>query len=523
MLITLIALPFVAALASWFISSNAIRRILLVGVPLIELGLVVSTWFIQPEPVGELLRLDVMGRLVLSVTCILFCAATIYGIAYLHNEDDGTRRDLVHGLVFINAPEATFTGCLFLFLSSAALVSVTQHFGLLWVGIETTTLVSAPLIYFHRHRRSLEATWKYLMICSVGIALALVGNLLLDISMQTGTGPQAVSMNLANLKNLAPNAHTTWFKAAFVFLLIGYGTKMGLAPMHTWLPDAHSEAPSLVSALLSGALLNCAFLGIFRIHQVSIAAGEYKFSSTLLIAFGLLSLLAAALFIVGQKDFKRMLAYSSVEHMGILLLGLGLVGGVLQETAYLRQGFGLSKAFALHLVCHSFIKAALFLLAGNILARYNTKASEEITGLGKTLPYTGALWMTGIIAITGSPPFGIFITEISILQSMLVQKMWLFSGFYLVMLGVIFVGMITPVIRMYKGEALKPMVSHTTGAELLMEREKIFFIAPSAVLLALALCLGIYMPQWFEKTLLDITALLQIPDIAPTFLGGVLP
>lgn len=523
MLIALIALPFLAALISWFISSNTIRRVLLVAVPLIELGLVISTWFVQPEPIGELLFLDVMGKLVLTVTCILFCAATIYGIAYLHNEDDGTRRDLVHGLVFVNAPEATFTGCLFLFLSAAALVAVTQHFGLLWVGIETTTLVSAPLIYFHRHRRSLEATWKYLMICSVGIALALVGNLLLDISMQTGTGPQTVSMTIGNLQTLAPHAHTTWFKAAFVFLFIGYGTKMGLAPMHTWLPDAHSEAPSLVSALLSGALLNCAFLGIFRIHQVSIAAGEGNFSSTLLITFGLLSLLVASLFIVGQKDFKRMLAYSSVEHMGILLLGLGLVGGLLHESGFARQNLALGKAFALHLVCHSLIKAALFLLAGNILARYNTKTSGEITGLGKTLPYTGALWIAGIIAITGSPPFGIFITEISILQSMLAQKMWFFSAFYLLMLGIIFVGMITPVVHMYRGEALTTTGSATTGTPHLMEREKLFFIAPPAILLGLALCLGVYMPQWLEKTLVNITLLLYIPDAAPTILGGLLP
>lgn len=523
MLIALIALPFIAALASWFISSNTVRRTLLVAVPLIELGLIVSTWFVQPAPVSDFLQLDVMGKLVLTVTGILFCAATIYGAAYLHNEDDGTRRDLVHGLVFINAPEATFTGCLFLFLSSAVLVATTQHFGLLWVGIETTTLVSAPLIYFHRHRRSLEATWKYLMICSVGIALALVGNLLFDISMQTGSGPQVVGMTLSNLQSLAPAAHTTWFKTAFVFLLIGYGTKMGLAPMHTWLPDAHSEAPSLVSALLSGALLNCAFLGIFRIYQVSIAAGEQSFSSTLLIAFGLLSLLVAALFIVGQKDFKRMLAYSSVEHMGILLLGLGLVGGVLQETPFIRQGFGLSKAFALHLVCHSFIKAALFLLAGNILARYNTKTSDEITGLGKTLPYTGALWMAGIIAIVGSPPFGIFISEISILQSMLVQKMWFFGAFYLVMLGIIFVGMITPVMRMYRGDALGQPANYTAGTASLMQREKIFFIAPSAVLLGLALCLGVYMPEWFEKTLLDITTLLYVPDTTHALIEGALP
>ena len=172
---------------------------------------------------------------------------------------------------------------------------------------ESTTRCSAPLTDFHRHRRSLEATWKYLLICSVGIALALIGNILLDVSMQT-QGHMVTDMSIGALTLEAANVHPAWFKAAFVFLLVGYGTKMGISPMHTWLPDAHSEAPSLVSALLSGALLNCAFLGVFRAHEVAVAAGLADFASILLMGFGFLSMLTAALFIVNLGDFKRMLA-----------------------------------------------------------------------------------------------------------------------------------------------------------------------------------------------------------------------
>ena len=480
MLVALLCIPFGAALASWFLPANWPRRALLLLASLAELALALACWFVEPASHGgELLYLDDMGRLVLTVTCVLFFAASVYAVGYLKGEDTGTRKDFQQGLHFTNAPEATFTGCLLLFLASAVLVATTRHFGLLWLGIETTTIVSAPLIYFHRHRRSLEATWKYLLICSVGIALALIGNLLVDISMQT-QGHFAPDMTVGGLLENADNVHPGWFKAAFVFLLIGYGTKMGIAPMHTWLPDAHSEAPSLVSALLSGALLNCAFLGIFRAYEVSLAAGLGDFSSTLLLAFGFLSMLTAALFIVNLGDFKRMLAYSSVEHMGILLIAMGV-------------GLDAVRGGMLHMVGHSLVKAALFLLAGNILAKYSTKSSHDVTGLIRVLPVTGALWLAGIIAITGSPPFSLFISEFSVLQGLLHRGLFWPALFYLVLLGVIFVGMISPVMRMCRGKpphGIRPV-----------EKEHPLLVAPSAILLLVALTLGLIMPDWFNEAL----------------------
>jgi hydrogenase-4 component F len=485
MLIAIIAIPFVCALISWCIPADLPRRILLVAVSATVLGMALSFWVVQPEPaLGGLLSLDPMGRLVLTMTCLLFFAASIYGVAYLKHEETGPRRDFHQGLHFYNAPEAVFTACLLLFLSAAVLAPVTRHFGLLWVGIETTTLVSAPLIYFHRHRRSLEATWKYLLICSVGIALALIGNLLLDISMQA-KGYVADEMTVDALVNNASNIHPEWFKAAFVFLLIGYGTKMGIAPMHTWLPDAHSEAPSLVSALLSGALLNCAFLGIFRACEVGIAAGMSDFTSDILIFFGFLSMLTAAMFIVHLGDFKRILAYSSVEHMGILLIALGV-------------GLEASRGGVLHMFGHSLVKAALFLLAGNILAKYHTKSSHDITGLFRVLPFTGFFWLAGILAITGTPPFSIFISEFSILQGLLHRGHGWLAFLYLALLGIIFVGMLTPVMRMCLGKA--PHGIHPV-------RENPLFVVPPACLLLLALGLGMIMPGWFSQAL-DMAAAL---------------
>jgi hydrogenase-4 component F len=223
-----------------------------------------------------------------------------------------------------------------------------------------------------------------------------------------------------------------------ILFLVGYGTKMGLAPLHTWLPDAHSEAPSVVSALLSGALLNCAFLGILRVQQVCAAAGIAAFGQELLVGFGLLSMAVAAVFIPGQSDYKRMLAYSSIEHMGILALGVGVGGG---------GTFGA----LLHAVGHAATKAMLFLTAGNILAAYRTKSTAEVRGVLRVLPVSGALWVIGFFAITGSPPFGPFLSELTILRAMLDQGHPWIAAMFLALLAVIFVGMAGIVLEMAQG------------------------------------------------------------------------
>ncbi len=353
-MITLLILgPLLGGLASFLIRSELMRRVMFLSVAAIHLALSVASWFFSPSPaLNGWLAVDDLGLLFLTITSVLFFAAAIYGVGFLSREKHGDRLDYEEGTIFSNAPEAVFMGCLLFFLASMTLVVTSQHFGLIWVAIEATTLSSAPLIYFHRHHRSLEAAWKYLLICSVGIALALLGNFFLAgavSEIKAGAHPLV-------LKDLIKNAslfNPLWLKAAFIFFLVGYGTKMGLAPLHTWLPDAHSESPSVVSTLLSGALLNCAFLGILRIHQVCLAAGLGGFSSSHFVVFGLISMGVAAVFILGQNDFKRLLAYSSVEHMGILALGTGL---------------GQAGMFGslLHAVNHSLAKAMLFFVAGNI-------------------------------------------------------------------------------------------------------------------------------------------------------------
>ncbi len=481
MIFALVFIPTLAGLAAFFIRPDGPRRVLLTATAVVEALLTAGAWIARPAPVfGGWLALDALGLLFLSIISALFLAAAFYAVGYLRREQHGAEPDFEEGFMFANAPEAVFTGCMLLFLASMSLVTMSQHFGLLWVAVEATTLSSASLIYFHRHHRSLEAAWKYLLICSVGIALALLGNFFLAVS-SAPAGGEGMPLLLGDLARHAREFHAPWLKAAFLLLLVGYGTKMGLAPLHTWLPDAHSESPSVVSALLSGAVLNCAFLGILRAFQVCAAAGLAEFAQELLVGFGLLSMAVAAVFIFGQSDYKRMLAYSSVEHMGILALGVGL-GGVATFGAML------------HAVNHSLTKAMLFLVAGNILAAYRTKVSANVRGVTRVLPVTGALWIAGFLAIAGSPPFGLFLSEFTILRGALEQHHGCIAAAFLAMLAVIFIGMATPVLRMAQGEP-GGAVQHRAG------REARSAIVPALALGVAVLLLGLWIPQGLTDTL----------------------
>lgn len=492
MLLILILLPAFAGLAAFFLQSNTPRRALLVITASLHAALTACAWVRPFAPaLGGWLLLDAPGLLFLSITSALFLTISFYTLGYLRREDWGRREDFEEGFLFTNAREARFTSCLLLFLATMTLVVTSQHFGLLWVAVEATTLASAPLIYFHRHRRSLEATWKYLMICSVGIALALLGNFFLAVASTAGPDKH-VPMLVKDLANHADVLNVSWLKAAFLFFLVGYGTKLGLAPMHTWLPDAHSEAPSVISALLSGALLNCAFLAILRIQQVCLAAGLGAFGQNLMLWLGLISMGVAAVFIVRQGDFKRMLAYSSVEHMGILALAVGL-GGVANFGAML------------HAVNHSLTKGMLFLVAGNILAAYKTKSTEDIRGVLKILPFSGVLWVAGFLAITGSPPFGPFLSELIILKSALDQGRIVVASLYLVFLSIIFIGMATIVLRMAQGAPSgKPAEMFSIPMEekiLAPFPESPLAVAPPMALGAALLMLGLYIPPVLRNVL----------------------
>ncbi len=470
MILALIAIPSLAGLAAFFARRAWLARALMIAAASAHALLTALCWCALPETaLGGWLGLDAPGLFFLSIASLLFLLASLYRVGTRLGAVQ--RTDFEEGFLFTNAPEATFCGCMLLFLATMTLCCVSRQFGILWVAVEATTLASAPLIFYHRHRRSLEAAWKYLLICSVGIALALLGNFFLAVALpQKGAGGsmlfgQVIEQARAGALNIV------WLKAAFVLLLTGYGTKMGLSPMHTWLPDAHSEAPSVVSALLSGALLNCSFLAILRSQQVLAAAGIAGFGQGMLVALGLLSMGVAAALILRQPDYKRLLAYSSVEHMGILAVGVGLGGVGLFGSLF-------------HALNHSLAKGMLFFAAGNILSAYRTKHAAEVGGLMQRLPVTGALWVAGLFAITGSPPFATFVSEFTVLSAALSQGRSIVALLYLLLLAIAFAGMAVAMLRMAQGG------EQGVGRV----REARLAVLPPLLLFAAVLVLGLYLP-----------------------------
>ena len=411
------------------------------------------------NPANEWLALDAPGKVILLISSSLFFCCSFYCIGYLKQRQERSNR--------------VFIFCLLLFPGVMSLVTLARHMGLMWVAIEATTLSTAPLIYFNHSKHSIEATWKYLLVGSVGIALALLGTFFLAYSA-VPAGLDA-SMNLSELLRNSSLLSKPWLKAAFVLLLVGYGTKMGLAPMHTWKPDAYGESPGVIGAIFAGGITSCAFLAFLRVYSICISAGEGKFVSQLIIFIGLLSMMIAGLFMIGQRDFKRMLAYSSVEHMGILMIGLGIGGSALYGTI-------------LHVVANGMTKGVLFLSAGNIHRAYNSKNINQVSGAIRRLPFSGILFTVGFLAITGSPPFGPFISEFTIFNGAINAGHFLTASLLLVFLLIIFMGMGKTVLSVVQGNG--PIGETIVNPY----RDNFFTIAPIIILMFLVLMLGVYIP-----------------------------
>jgi hydrogenase-4 component F len=472
----LLGVPTACGITAFFMGSDLWRRALLVIAAMAHFAMAMGIFWGMALPLTAAngwLAVDAASLLVLSISSGLFFAASLYAIGYLKTFQDPTIRDYLEGFEFSNRPERIFIGCLLLFLAAMTGVAVSRHLGLLWVAVEATTLASAPLIYYHRHHRSLEAAWKYLLICSVGIALALLGNFFLAVAVSAGTH-QEITLLSPELLNYAKDLSPAWLRASFLLMLVGYGTKMGLAPMHTWLPDAHSESPSLVSALLSGALLNCAFLAIARMHGILAAAGMGDFSRQMLLLFGLISMVWAAMLLISQTDYKRLLAYSSVEHMGIMALGMGV---------------GATSAALLHALNHSLAKAALFLVAGNILAAFRSKSIRDTGGIFRSIPFSGFLWTAGFLAITGFPPFGLFISELMILKAALAAGNYATAFGYLAALATAFAAFAWGVLQMSFGR------HHTEPGQTEPVREPFWSVTVPMILTGGVLILGLWIPQ----------------------------
>jgi len=453
--------PLLCAAVAFGVPSNRRRPIALLAGALAHGGGVAALLRSAAPPArGDWLGLDALSTLTLLTTTTLFLAAAVYAQGYLSRRSDRDNRVFVGGLLVL--------------LGAMTVVALSRHLGLTWVAMEAATLATAPLIYFNQNARSLEAAWKYLLIGSLGIALALLGTFFLALSGAAPGGPRSLLVD--DLIAAGPSLSRPWVRAAFVFLLVGYGTKMGLAPLHSWKPDAYGEAPGLLGALLAGGLTNFAFLAIVRVFQVTRAAGEDAFARDALVGLGLFSIALAAVFVVGQKDFKRMLAYSSVEHMGILALGLGL-GGVAAAGAFF------------HAMNNGLTKGVVFLSAGNIHRAFGSKTTDDVRGAARVLPISGPLFLAGFLAVTGSPPFAPFFSEFAILNGAFGEGRFLVGALLLAFLAVIFVGMGTTVLAVVQGDP----PGNAAGVPL--SRENWLMAAPPLVLMVLVLLLGLFLPQ----------------------------
>lgn len=420
---------------------------------------------------------DAFGIFMLLLITLSGFFVSLYAIGYLRAE---VKKDII-GPTRVKQ----FFLLLEFFLFAMSLAVSTINPIVMWISIEATTLSTAFLISFYNKPSSTEAAWKYLIINSLGLLLSFLGTLLFLALPESRTGSLTWSM----LHEAAVGMNPTAVKIAFIFILVGYGTKVGFVPMHTWLPDAHSKAPSPISALLSGVLLNVALVAVLRFKGVADIAVGPGFASSLLIYFGLASAILAALIIFVQRSYKRLLAYSSIEHMGIIALGIGF------------GGFG-TVAAIMHMLYHSLIKTLLFFSAGNIFLRYSSTKMKNISGVLSALPLTGPLFFGAVIAIVGMPPFGTFATKMLIFSSGMESHAWV-VGIAIFVLAVVFFGFFRHVSGMLFGAV--PESTERGESNLLTQ-------IPLLLLAALIIILSFYFPESL-RALINAAAVVISPNL----------
>jgi len=381
-----------------------------------------------PRRLG-VLRADDLGLVFLLLLVVLTLAVSIYTVGWLGQA-------VAVGNMRAESLRSYFA-LVHAFVATMVVTVLADNLGVLWIAMEGTTITSAVLVGYHGHRHGLEAAWKYIIVTTIGISFGLFGTVLVyAAAAQAGAGAMSWSAIMPVAATLDPGI----VRIGFIFVMVGYGTKAGLAPMHLWLPDAHSQAPTPVSALLSGVLIKCALLGIIRFQTIAAAACGPAFPAEVLLVFGLTSVVVATPFILAQHDVKRLLGYHSVEHVGIVALGLGFGGAVGTYGALL------------HVVNHGVTKALAFFAAGTAIARYGTRDMRAIRGLLGVAPITATLLMLAALSLAGLPPFSIFVSELLVLRAGIGQRHWVAIAIFLAMVVVILAGLLHHVGAMAYGK-----------------------------------------------------------------------
>lgn len=430
---------------------------------------------------GGWLRLDSLGAVFLIATGLLYATAAVFSIGYFA----GHERE--HGFAGYSR---RYYALLNLFGWSMLLVPIAADFGTLWVAVELTTIVSALMVAIDRTDAALEAAWKYVLIASCGLGIALLAIILLYATGTTALGDAYVP-RFGRFFAAAGALSDDTVRLSFVLAMIGFGTKVGFVPTHTWLPDAHSEAPAPVSALLSGSLLAAAFYAILRFFQVAVASGDRAFAEHVLVVFGAVSLVAASLFVLRQGNFKRLLAYSSIEHMGVIALGVG---------------FGAPLAVAgalLHVITHASAKGLAFMGSGSLLRRYGSKDVDGVTGAATVAPYSGPMFMAAALALSGLPLSGVFRSEFQIVSGGFADPHYVGVAILIVFVNLAFFGVLWHAGRM--------VLSAPDGATPRGEKSW-WMVAGMAGCLLVVVALGVHLPGDLSALLSHAVSQLHAPS-----------
>ena len=419
--------------------------------------------------------IDPLNVFLVTLTAFVGLTTSIFSRPYMRVERDhgkmtGPRLRLYHSMYQ-------------LFNFTMLLALTTNNLGIVWVAMEAATLTTVLLVSVYRTAASLEAAWKYFILCGVGIAQALFGTVLLYMAAEKVLGPQGGALLWTHLDAVKGRLDPNIITLAFAFLFIGYGTKVGLVPVHNWLPDAHAEGPTPVSAVLSGLLLNVALYAILRCKVLTDGALHNHLAGRLMMGFGLLSVVAAVFFLIRQRDVKRMFAYSSIEHMGLMTFAFGM-GGPIANYAGL-----------LHMTVHSLTKSAIFFAVGHATQKAGTQIMDNIRGLIKVSPTVAWGLMIGSLAILGMPPFGVFASEFLIVTTAMRDHTWA-TPLLLIALGVAFASVFSRVQPMVFGQTNVKPLAHPPA------------LIPVFVHLALGLMLGLYIPPYLNTWYRQAAAML---------------
>jgi hydrogenase-4 component F len=481
--LAVVGLPLLPALAAIFTARARPLGFIAVAAGLLTLAGAVALAIhlaggSRTHALSGFVSLDALSGFFVFTVALVVALASFGSAAYLRTEEQrGELSPLQVRLYFVFFA---------LFASLMLAAFETGNLGLLWVLIEASTLASCVLVGLEAKAVSLEAAWKYIIISSFGVTIALVGTLFLYYAASGLTGSPTEHLTWSFLFAHGGGLQHNSLRLAFLLIVVGYGTKVGLAPMHTWLPDAHSEAPSPASAMLSAALLNTGMYAIIRFQAIADVGLGSGFASDVLLVFGFLSITIGALFIVLRGNFKRLFAYSSVEQMGIIAVALGF-GGPLGFYGALLQT-----------LCHAIAKAVLFLTSGDLVLRFRTRLVDEVRGVIGLMPLTGAALLLGALAVAGSPPFGLFLSELTIVRAGFASSNAVLVGLLLVLLVVAFIALMRSCAAMALGVSTDADGSEVTVAY--AERSgRLLAGAPLVVGLAALLVLGVWIPGVLDR------------------------